>query len=170
MVSIISLVLLVVLYFSLLKTPTNDSYSSPTEQKLFAEYSHAAVVTNAPPCATIAKSAFIFIPPSNIYKNIWPLVWHFCDIFRREILQKGGKAVDAMISSLLCDGVTMPHTLGIGGGFFMNIYDKKKGKVTTITARETAPAKSTVDMYHGNADLSLKGRFQMTDDESMQHI
>lgn len=81
-------------------------------------------------------------------------------LIRRNILQKGGKAVDAIIASLLCEGVTMPHTLGIGGGFFMTIYEKSKNKASVIIARETAPAKSTVDMYHGDPNLSIKGENQ----------
>lgn len=65
--------------------------------------------------------------------------------------------MDAIISSMLCEGVTMPHTLGIGGGFFMTIYEKSKSKVSTIIARETAPAKSTIKMYNGDPNLSQKG-------------
>ncbi|XP_065208907.1 scoloptoxin SSD14-like [Planococcus citri] len=109
--------------------PARVMRSDVTQAKLFGKYPHAAVVTNAEPCSTIAKN----------------------------ILQKGGKAVDALISSILCEGVTMPHTLGIGGGFVMTIYEKSKNKASVIIARETAPAKSTVDMYHGDPHLSVKG-------------
>ncbi|XP_065208908.1 scoloptoxin SSD14-like [Planococcus citri] len=131
--SLFSAILIVVLYYGLMargqkgnadSTPTSSPYS-----KIYGKYSHAAVVSNAEPCSTIAKN----------------------------ILQKGGKAVDALISSLLCEGVMMPHTMGIGGGFFMTIYEKSKKKASVIIARETAPAKSTVDMFHGDPNLSIKG-------------
>ena len=33
------------------------------------------------------------------------------------------------------------HSMGIGGGFLMTVYQKDKGLVTTIDAREAAPDK-----------------------------
>lgn len=80
---------------------------------------------------------------------------------RRDILLKGGKAVDAMISAMLCDGVTMPQSMGIGGGFFMTIYDKTNRKAYTINARETAPAAATFDMYSKDPSLSQKGWYSI---------
>lgn len=127
-VSFFSAVLVIVVYYSLLRGTKITPDFSPNS-KIYGKYSHAAVVSNAQPCSTIAKG----------------------------ILQKGGKAVDALISSLLCEGVTMPHTMGIGGGSFMTIYEKSKQKASVIIARETAPAKATVDMFHGDPNLSMKG-------------
>lgn len=68
-----------------------------------------------------------------------------------------GTAVDAAIATLFCNGLVASQSMGIGGGFLMTVYEKKSGKVTTIDARETAPAKATVDMFHGNPDLSSTG-------------
>lgn len=65
------------------------------------------------------------------------------------MLKDGGSAIDAAIATVLCEGVILPHSLGIGGGFVATIYIKKIGKVETIIARETAPAAAHQDMFVG---------------------
>lgn len=63
-----------------------------------------------------------------------------------DILHRGS-TVDATIAVLLCYGVVNPVSSGIGGGFFMTVYDSKKGNASVINARETAPINSTETMY-----------------------
>ena len=70
---------------------------------------------------------------------------------------QNGTAVDAAIAVLFCNGLISSHSMGIGGGFLMTVYERQKGRVTTIDAREAAPAKATEDMYHSNATLSANG-------------
>lgn len=65
------------------------------------------------------------------------------------MLKNGGSAIDAAIATLLCEGVVLPHSLGIGGGFVATIYTKQTGKVETIIARETAPAAAHQNMFIG---------------------
>lgn len=48
-------------------------------------------------------------------------------------------------------------SMGLGGGFLMTIYDAKTGTADYIDARETAPSRAFENMYHGNANLSLRG-------------
>lgn len=73
------------------------------------------------------------------------------------MLRKGGSAADAAIAALFCEGVTVPQSCGLGGGFLLTIYNRKTGKVETLNARETAPGKASVDMYHSNSTLAKKG-------------
>ena len=76
-----------------------------------------------------------------------------------DVLTRNGTAVDAAIASLLCSGVHVSHSMGIGGGFMMTIYQKSTGTVETLIARERAPAAAHQDMYHGDSDLAIYGKF-----------
>ena len=92
---------------------------------------------------------FVFLLSYKMRKN-FPLSL-------RNVLKKGGNAVDAMIATMFCDGVTMPQSMGIGGGFFMIIYNKKLNNFVAIDARETAPSGASTNMYRGNVNASQIG-------------
>ncbi|MDF2051794.1 MULTISPECIES: gamma-glutamyltransferase [unclassified Arthrobacter] len=64
-----------------------------------------------------------------------------------EILRKGGNAVDAAVAAAATLGVTEPYSAGIGGGGYFVFYDAKRGKVSTIDGRETAPAAMPPDAF-----------------------
>ncbi|XP_060072722.1 glutathione hydrolase 1 proenzyme-like [Ylistrum balloti] len=69
-----------------------------------------------------------------------------CSEIGRDMFKKGGSAVDATIATLLCSGLLSPHSMGIGGGNFMVIYDAETKLAHTINARETAPNGLTLEL------------------------
>lgn len=73
----------------------------------------------------------------------------------REVLVKGGNAIDAAVTAAFSLAVTQPRSGNIGGGGFMLISSGKADEVVAIDYREKAPSKATVDMFldkDGNAD------------------
>ena len=69
----------------------------------------------------------------------------------------GGNAVDAAVAVLFCIGVAHPQSAGIGGGFFMTIYNSTSGEARCLNAREVAPIAATENMYRSNGTLSQIG-------------
>ena len=79
----------------------------------------------------------------------------------RDILRKGGNAVDAAVATGFALAVTHPQAGNIGGGGFMLAYLAEADKVIAIDFREKAPAAATRDMFldgDGNVD-NEKARF-----------
>ncbi|KAL3976168.1 mediator of RNA polymerase II transcription subunit 26 [Sarotherodon galilaeus] len=68
-----------------------------------------------------------------------------CSQIGRDILQKGGSAVDAAIAALLCTSIINPQSAGIGGGVIFTVMDSS-GKVKIINSRETVPRNVNSDL------------------------
>ena len=63
------------------------------------------------------------------------------------ILNKGGNAIDAMVTVQLVLGLVEPQSSGLGGGAFLVYFDAENQKLTTFDARETAPMNAKPDMF-----------------------
>ena len=79
-----------------------------------------------------------------------------------QIMRMGGNAYDAVIATQLALAVVYPQAGNIGGGGFL-VGVKNNGEKFTLDYRETAPEKSSKDMYldkkgNANTDLSQNGR------------
>jgi len=64
----------------------------------------------------------------------------------RDILKKGGNAIDAAVATAFALSVTWPSAGNIGGGGFI-VYVDKLGKATTIDFREKAPLAAHEKMF-----------------------
>ena len=67
----------------------------------------------------------------------------------RRILRAGGSAVDAAIATQMVLNLVEPQSSGIGGGAFLVIWSAKTKALTTVDARETAPAAAKPDRFLG---------------------
>ena len=65
----------------------------------------------------------------------------------RDVLARGGNAIDAAIAMQMVLNLVEPQSSGIGGGAFLLYYDAGTKAVTAYDGRETAPAEATADMF-----------------------
>lgn len=71
----------------------------------------------------------------------------FTCIFRSIFRDHKGTAVDAMIATLFCEGISVTQSMGLGGGFIATLYNKETNTIETLTARERAPLASSENMF-----------------------
>ena len=104
------------------RPPSLEDFEFSLPKSTLGIYSKAAVATDTRPCGGIGV----------------------------EILRQHGTAVDAAIAVLACNGAVHPHSLGLGGGFFMTIFVKSENKTYFLNARETAPQAAHETMFTQN--------------------
>ena len=74
----------------------------------------------------------------------------------KDILAKGGNAVDAAVAVQLALAVVYPRAGNIGGGGFL-VYRAADGTVSALDYREKAPAKANRDMYLDSLGEPIQG-------------
>ncbi|KAH0498596.1 hypothetical protein TgHK011_005844 [Trichoderma gracile] len=79
-----------------------------------------------------------------------------CSAIGRDLLARGGNAVDALVGTTFCVGVIGMYHSGIGGGGFAVLRDAN-GEYEAIDFREAAPAAAFEDMYKHNVSASVRG-------------
>ncbi|GCB78034.1 hypothetical protein scyTo_0020638, partial [Scyliorhinus torazame] len=62
-------------------------------------------------------------PPYSFERAVVAADAERCSEIGRDILKQNGSAVDATIATMLCNGLMNVHSMGIGGGFIMIIYN-----------------------------------------------
>jgi len=55
--------------------------------------------------------------------------------------------------------------MGLGGGFLMSVYNATTKTVTSIDARETAPAAANASMFKDNPKNSVYGTYWINERE-----
>ena len=80
-----------------------------------------------------------------------------CSEIGKDILLKGGSAVDAAIGVFLCIGTVQFYYSGIGGGGFMLIYKRDEKKMYGLDYRESIPGKVTKKMFE-NEKNKVRGK------------
>ena len=74
----------------------------------------------------------------------------------RNILNKGGSAMDAILAVQMVLNLVEPQSSGIGGGGFLLYFDKKNSNLTFYDGREIAPNKIKKEFFLDNNGNPLK--------------
>ncbi|KAK6013911.1 hypothetical protein OSTOST_20745 [Ostertagia ostertagi] len=77
--------------------------------------------------------------------------------FQRDVLIRGGNAVDAAIATVICEGGLRPHATGFGGGLVMLLHDRNKNETIVISAYSAAPRSATEETFIVNPALAEIG-------------
>lgn len=72
-------------------------------------------------------------------------------------MESGGSAIDTAIAVMLCEGVVLPHSMGVGGGLFATMYLKEDSRIRSIVARERAPLAANETMFVGWPRRTITG-------------
>ncbi len=118
-----------------------------------------ASVADCPPGALVtgaagepapeAGSGFAALPLQEGRQQMVVTANPFASEAAREILRKGGSAIDAAIAATMVLTLVEPQSAGIGGGGFLLHYAGASRAVSAYEGRETAPAAAKPDRFLG---------------------
>uniref|UniRef100_A0A182QSP5 Gamma-glutamyltransferase n=1 Tax=Anopheles farauti TaxID=69004 RepID=A0A182QSP5_9DIPT len=80
-----------------------------------------------------------------------------CSYIGRDLLKRNGSAVDAAVGTMFCAGLTNLQSMGLGGGFVMNVYRRQERRAYTLDAREVAAGRATEDMHLHDPSTTNEG-------------
>ncbi|XP_067867085.1 glutathione hydrolase 1 proenzyme-like [Heterodontus francisci] len=84
-----------------------------------------------------------------------------CSKIGRDIMKRNGSVVDAAIAALLCIGLVNVHSMGIGGGLILTIYNATTGEVEVINSREVAPEREVArNLETGGPSIAVPGEIR----------
>ena len=72
-----------------------------------------------------------------------------------DVLEAGGNAIDAMVTTQAVLGLVEPQSSGLGGGAFLVFYDAAKNKIRTFDGRETAPIAAHAELFIDKNDKPM---------------
>nr|WP_218172298.1 gamma-glutamyltransferase [Pseudomonas sp. F8002] len=110
---------------------------------------HSATAPELPPAPELGSGYRTDMSPRNAERHMAAAANPLAAEAGREILRKGGSAIDAAIAMQAVLTLVEPQSSGIGGGAFIMLWDGKK--VQAYDGRETAPAGATERLFL-NAD------------------
>lgn len=106
----------------------------------------AADAQRQPP-APEAASGWLATTPSRASRHMISTANPIASSIGRDILRKGGTAVDAAVAAQFVLGLVEPQSSGLGGGAFLVFWDRATDALTTYDGRETAPSAARPDRF-----------------------
>ncbi|WKY09518.1 hypothetical protein Q1695_002132 [Nippostrongylus brasiliensis] len=81
----------------------------------------------------------------------------YCAEIGRDVLIRGGNAVDSAIATVVCMGAVHPHATGFGGGMVMLVHNRTTNETVSIDAYSAAPRSVDEDTFISNPNLASYG-------------
>ena len=124
--------------------PKHDKNTDAQWQTYATEAAFGSLKTQLPSTTPEPDVGYFEPKPQVLGKKTMVVTPHpMASYVAREVLRRGGNAVDAAVAASVMLTLVEPSASGIGGGGFMMVYNAKTKKLTTYDGRETAPASAT---------------------------
>lgn len=95
----------------------------------------------------LTSLTFIYAESTSPSKGIIATSNPYASKAAKDIIDKGGNAIDASVAVQLVLTLTEPQATGIGGGAFMLYWDESTSKLYSVDGREKAPSKVNENLF-----------------------